>query len=357
MTAGYDVLVAGAGPAGAVAAYVLARAGRRVLMVDDDDSSGPKVGESLPGAARPLLRDLGLDEAVGGNVHLHCNGNAFAWGTDELESTDSIRDPHGVGWHLDRRRFDADLRRAARRAGATLRRARLGAVHRRDVGWNVEISDGQTLEVKWLIDATGRAAVVSRGAGASRIRDDTLIAFSCHTRSGAGDTDTRTIVEAIPGGWWYTARVPCGRMTVLHADADRAAELRQIDGWLAALNRTRHVRRFVGCGDLRADLAVHDAGGARMDRFGGDGWIAVGDAALAFDPLSSQGILTALHTGMLAGRCIDDELAGHAGTLASYCSRLESIRAAYLRHRAQIYRSEGRWPDAPFWARRHRLAG
>lgn len=47
----WDVLIAGAGPAGAVAARVLARAGRRVLLIDDSRPDLPKVGESLPGAA------------------------------------------------------------------------------------------------------------------------------------------------------------------------------------------------------------------------------------------------------------------------------------------------------------------
>ena len=78
MSAGWDVVVAGAGPAGAVAARVLARAGRRTLLVDDVEPGGRKVGESLPGAARPLLLDLDLLALVEGGPLLSSYGKVSA---------------------------------------------------------------------------------------------------------------------------------------------------------------------------------------------------------------------------------------------------------------------------------------
>jgi flavin-dependent dehydrogenase len=68
----WDVLIAGAGPAGAVAARVLARAGRRVLLIDDSRPDLPKVGESLPGAARPILQNLDALTVLESGSHLPC---------------------------------------------------------------------------------------------------------------------------------------------------------------------------------------------------------------------------------------------------------------------------------------------
>jgi flavin-dependent dehydrogenase len=87
----------------------------------------------------------------------------------------------------------------------------------------------------------------------------------------------------------------------------------------------------------------------------GDGWLAVGDAAFAFDPLSSQGILTSLYTGMKAGEALIEHLSGNSDALANYGYRLAMIYNAYLRNRSTYYRLEERWAERPFWRRRRAL--
>ena len=73
---------------------------------------------------------------------------------------------------------------------------------------------------------------------------------------------------------------------------------------------------------------------ARLEHFHGAGWLAVGDAALAFDPLSSQGLLTALFTGMEAGNALHAHLSGDADAVGRYGLRLATIYEAYLRNLA-----------------------
>jgi len=45
-------------------------------------------------------------------------------------------------------------------------------------------------------------------------------------------------------------------------------------------------------------------------------------------------------------------LHGDADASQGYCDRLQTIRMAYQRHRAEAYASERRWPESPFWVRR-----
>ncbi len=78
----------------------------------------------------------------------------------------------------------------------------------------------------------------------------------------------------------------------------------------------------------------------------------MGDAAISFDPLSSQGVLTALFTGMTAGQALHAHLAGDQDALASYRDRLTAIDAAYQQNRTMFYGLERRWLHRPFWHRR-----
>ena len=349
----WDAVVAGAGPAGSVASRQLAHLGRRVLLVDDVDSGRPKVGESLPGAARSLLRDLGLLRQVEEGPHLTSHGNLSAWGSDEPQTTDFLRDPHGAGWHLDRARFDADLRTAARKAGVVERRGRVRAVHAGDEVWRVELGE-ESVETRWLLDATGRHAAVARVLGVRRQRDEGLVALFTWGEKTAGDRETRTLVETVPEGWWYTARLPQGRrVVVLHTEGERAAALLRTPGaWGEALRHTRWVKACLAESTFEAEPRATEACGARLDAFFGERWVALGDAALSFDPLSSQGLFNALYTGLRSAEAVHAALDGDRGAVVAYGERLESIRQAYLEHHRLYYSMEFRWPEAGFWARR-----
>jgi flavin-dependent dehydrogenase len=85
----------------------------------------------------------------------------------------------------------------------------------------------------------------------------------------------------------------------------------------------------------------------------GPAWLAAGDAALSFDPLSSQGLLNALFTGLAAAETADGYLSGRNESVTEYVTVVDGIRDAYRGHLAAWYRSETRWPRAPFWCRRH----
>ncbi len=170
-----DVLVVGAGPAGAIASRVLAQAGYRTGLMDEIRHT-EKIGESLPGAARPLLRDLGLLSWMADSGAQPCLGNLSAWGNETLVATDFIRDPHGTGWHLNRVRFDAGLREAALADGAQWYESKLNAVFPEKENWRIPLST-HDIQARWLIDASGRRSVCAKHLGFKRLRDEPLIAL------------------------------------------------------------------------------------------------------------------------------------------------------------------------------------
>src|SRR4029077_4415293 len=160
----WDVVVAGAGPAGAVAAVRLARAGRRVLLADHPEA-GCKIGEALPGAAVRLLRALDLPAPAPQGPHAPISGTLSAWGSPDFFGTDTLRDPYGAAWRLDRRRSAADLREAARGAGATARPAHLRQAVRGGDGWRLQFDDGSEGPVRWIVAGTRSHGGVARTGG------------------------------------------------------------------------------------------------------------------------------------------------------------------------------------------------
>ena len=80
--------------------------------------------------------------------------------------------------------------------------------------------------------------------------------------------------------------------------------------------------------------------------------MAIGDAAITFDPLSGQGILKALHHGFLAAYAASDHLAGRPYAKERFRGRIKGEIEGYLAARQRYYREEARWPASEFWRRR-----
>ncbi len=353
----WAAIVAGAGPAGALAAITLARSGHRTLLADrvgdraDEagDYAGP-IGEALPEAAGRLLRALDLPVLDGG-VHASIGGILSSWSSDDLIAIDAFRHPDGRGWRLDRARFDADLRAAAVAAGAVERADRVRSVRRLGEGWEVGFEDGRVEHARWIVDATGRNRLLARRLGVARMRGPRLVAVYARARVGAALRTDRTLIEAGPEGWWYAARLPSGApIASFHTDARTAAGLRSdARAWARGLSRTRHIARLLDGAQFDGKVRAVDARGGRLNEFSGPGWIACGDAAMCFDPVSGQGIFSALHGGVAAGTAIIAALDGRLDALDGYAKQMTEIWTIYQARLRTLYRNGHRWPASEFW--------
>lgn len=356
-----DVAVVGAGPAGATAALSLAREGARVLLVTRAENRPLAIGEGLPPAARPLLEALGLWERFLTDAHLPSYGNRSAWGTPQLTDSDFIFSPYGHGWHLDRRAFDAMLVDAAKESGALLARGTYITWQPAASGGMIRFRDANgetTVRAGAVLDCSGRAAAVAQRLGARRVHDDKLVAVAAlHTPRIAGDVDTTTMVEATPDGWWYTALLPHGRRIFVYlTDGDLldVRAMRDLGRWLARLKQTEHIRQVHDQFQYQALVAptIFSAGSSRILPAGEEHWLAVGDAAISVDPLSSQGIITAISTGRAAAKAILDTMNRRPRAVAAYLAVVDRLAQDYLAQRAKYYALETRWTNSPFWRRR-----
>jgi flavin-dependent dehydrogenase len=351
-----DAIVVGGGPAGAAAAIALAAAGGRVVVFGRPPTGGDRAGESLSPGALALLARLGVRARFLDDGHRVCHANASAWGGPDLAWHDFVRDPRGPGFHVDRPRFEAMLRDRAIEAGARWIATSAPRIVRAGDAWQIAASPAIT--ARRVVDASGRAATVARALGARRCVAWAQVALIAFAHAVRPIDETFSLVEAVRDGFWYSAPIPGDRLALaLFTDADLhdARRARGRDGFDALLAAAPHTRaRFAAhAAALATAPRFVGAGSGWLTPVHGPGWIAAGDAALTYDPISAHGLTLALRTGIGAA---DAVLAGTDAALAGYAARLtrgfHDYRAAALR----IYRAEQRWTDAPYWRRRHALS-
>ena len=348
-----DVLVAGGGPAGAASALGLAGRGLSVLWAVGSAHRRHPPAESLAPAGVRELERLGLDLR---DVGQPCPGTRIVWGAPMVRRHDFILDPRGDAWHIDRDRLAAQLAGRAEAAGAVRVAVDCRALPvPADAGWRMTLADGTRVASRFIVDATGRPASLARRMGVALLRDHRQIAVAAEFMpDGAPATEPGGLIEATPDGWWYTAPTPGGGLGAVFCclpEREAIARLQSEAGFRRALRRAPRTRRALGRGAarLRAPPRLFDATTQRLTRFAGDGWRAVGDAAMAWDPLSSHGLTVALCSARDASATIVAEAVGDRRAVARYQATLERACAAFAEIRAWTYAAECRFEDEIYW--------
>jgi flavin-dependent dehydrogenase len=354
----WDVAIIGSGPAGSAVAIHCRKAGLRTAIFTLPRRSGSSaIPETLPAAARPLLESLGIAE----------QGNRFglrqqyamssAWGSDSLTTRHSICNPSGPGWFVDRPAFDGEIaRQATQDEIVPVIHARIASASRERDHWVLRFPvpgepQLEAVRAAVVVDATGRASQFARRIGIRRHAFDRLISVS--TRAVPRDfLAGEALVESAPDGWWFSALTARGELSVswfteggLLQPSDRSTSVME-SRLQATIHTAARVASLVPQG-----LECRSARTDRLGTFAGDGWIAVGDAAVACDPLGSQGLLRALESAAMASQLIVRDRTGGQKNIAAYCEFQIDYLQRFLRDRHMFYCMEHRWPETPFWRR------
>ncbi len=354
------MIIVGGGPAGAAVGLALARRGLSPVVLESQPGPRLKVGECLPPNINPLLDHFGLTERLRRRGNLASYGNQFVWGSNSIEQRDFIFEAAGAGWRLDRQAFEEELMCAAVEEGARWHSSRrLVKCSREKCGrFELTVKGPCGIEIyqpDFVVDATGRSAQLARSLGARRVVYDRLIGVASYFPGLAENEveDSFTLVEAAASGWWYSSRLPGGKLIAVYmSDGDL---LNGADDWRALLNETKYTaqRACKYGGGLPTPPRILAAHTVRLTTVAGNGWLAVGDSAVAFDPLASHGISMAMGSGFHAASAIVDYLNGRHNALRVYERLIDGAFAHYLLMRHDAYLREQRWPHQLFWNRRH----
>jgi flavin-dependent dehydrogenase len=360
-----DVVIVGGGPAGAATALALARRGVSAIVLEAHSTPQMKVGECLPPSINPLLDHFGLAQRLRNKGNLPSYGNRFVWGSNSIQERDFIFGPTGAGWRVDRASFENELMQAAIEAGARWFHGRrlLSCAIEKDKSFTLTVKGDEgteTYQTDFVVDATGRTARLAGSLGARRVSYDRLIGVAAFFEGSVAapvEEDSFTLVEAVSSGWWYSSRLPGGKLIAVYLTdgdlLDRAAL--RVEGWVTLLQKTEYtaerVRKYGG-GDPTPPR-IKPANTVRLTTVTGDGWLAVGDSAVAYDPLASHGIAMAMGSGFNAAAGIIGFLDGHRDAMRDYEHLIDRAFASYLLMHHDAYLHEQRWPHEPFWRRRH----
>jgi flavin-dependent dehydrogenase len=304
--------------------------------------------EALAGPAARLVYAAGLG-IVDDMTEGRCGGTLSAWGTDHLAATDSFTSPDGAGWWVDRVRFDAALRDRCAALGVAVVTGRVTGVRREQHCWMVSLAGGAQTMADWVIDATGRVGAVARCLGASRQPGPALVAVHARTSGVDESVPSRVFLEAEPDGWWYvgaSSRHRIGATAVVQPSDARW--LLTAEHFVGRLGQTRHLSRWAGQHGGWNAPRTSPASSSALDRVFGEGWIACGDAAMALDPISGQGLVGALAGGLVAAQAICSS--DTSTQMRRIATRHADVLRIYKRRRTAAYRREHRWPEQPFWA-------
>jgi geranylgeranyl reductase family protein len=297
----YDVAIVGAGPAGAWAAYRLARAGARVALVDDSHPREKPCGGGLTGRALRLVHPA-IESA--GVPFVRINGATFAHHARFARVTVDDGTATAALAVASRRVFDEALLRAAIAAGAHHIADRARHVEPAPDGWRL-VARSTTIACRWLLGADGATSLVRRRVGQPFRRADLSIAAGWFVH----ETTSRDIAMAFedaPAGYVWSFPRPDHVAVGICAQADESttAQLQAIgQRWMA---------RWLPASPSRTPYAwpipsLTDAA-LQREAYAGHGWMLLGDAAGLVDPITREGIYFALRSAdaaansLLAGR-------------------------------------------------------
>lgn len=329
MMSDFHVAIVGGGPAGAWAAFLLARAGARIGIIDGSHPREKPCGGGLSARALKLLEPLRPGAAPAGNEIAVSTFSDGEQGVDvPLEGPGPQTPPLIVS---SRRTFDWSLLNAARDAGAELVAERVTAIERGRPGWTLKTST-KIVTADWLIGADGANSLVRRSVSLPFPRSALSIASGYYVRDRTSPRIDIAFTSEPAGYVWSFPRLDhlaigaCGQAN----DTSSTHLLKASAGWIrqhtyaANEEMTRYSWPIPSLSERQLDA----------EQPAGERWLLVGDAAGLVDPITREGLYFALaSSGLAAESLMKDRVADRYSKRVTRELHSELRKAARLKAR------------------------
>ncbi len=342
-----DVIIIGGGPAGSTLGAYLAKAGVDHLILEKAVHPRPHVGESLVCSTVRLFDEIGFLPTMEKSGFVRKYGAHWTHWADGQNCSLRFREIPDLGivqdytYHVDRARFDhLLLEHAVARGSRILQDAHAERVEFDDTGKAIGVrvqheGASKLLRCRLVVDASGRNTILGNQLKLKQ-KDPLFNQFAIHgwfEHMHRGDADTADFIHVhllpVPRGWaWQIPISPTVTSVGIVTDGDAFVKAGEsVENFFA-----RHVA-------LNPALAKHMAPAKRLhdfhkdgnysyvvNKFVGDGWVLIGDAARFVDPVFSSGVSVAMESAKRAAAAICAGLAAGDLSAASFADYEKTIR-------------------------------
>jgi flavin-dependent dehydrogenase len=353
-----EICVIGGGPAGAAAAYRLARLGHSVMLIERRTCPHLRTIESLPSSVLQLLEFLDLTGYVDECLRVRAFGTAIRW-QDTVPQFRAEGDNNP--FLINRNQFDEALLAAAKKAGVhTLRPVAVCQLRSTSEGWEIEVrggDEGQVIRAAFLIVAAGKNSLFARPRQQLSPSTVALIAHWQHCTVG----EPLMCVDVGTDFWCWGCRLLDGTgHTIAFVDRNcrLSGGLRDSRAlWSQMLTQAPLLAKYIN-GELIGRIATYDATAYQANSFASASSVCIGDAAVTLDPLSSQGVQTALSTALQGSLVAHTALTlpeNMAVAVEFYESRLAELARRHMHHTRRLYAQQRIYRGTEFWLCRSHL--
>lgn len=322
----YDVVVIGAGPAGAVASSILSTKGYRVLVLEKQHFPRFSIGESLLPQCMEILESAGMLKAVVEAGFQYKNGAAFA--TKDQYNFFDFREKFSAGWgttyQVQRAQFDKVLADCAAEHGAEIRYGH-DVVSYKDVGEHVQLDvvaekEAYQVEAKFILDASGFGRVLPKLLKLEK--ESTLsprVSLFTHIEDGINHPEydrNKILISVCPENnqiWYWLIPFSNGRASIGVILPREVYDKKQIDNKELLCQYIAKTTMMNEClKDAKFDTDVRKLDGYSCDvtSLYGDKFALLGNAGEFLDPVFSSGVTIALKSADLATKVLDKQLKG-----------------------------------------------
>lgn len=357
-----DIIVVGSGIAASAALIYLKQQGLSVLQIAPAEKSADKIGETLSCTANRIIKELQLWESFLDRGYLVQDSVFSSWESAALTKQSRHSNLEGSNWSIDRRDFEDFLKLHANQSQHTWLLKKIQNCKQTLGGLSLELDDQTVMQARFVIDCSGRSAVVGRRFS-KRHRIDNMICYYSFIRQIDTEIEPTVgiMIEAVKNGWWYSAILPDGRMIIsfyTYTDLVPQHLIRDLKSWLSLIEEAPLTfQRIDSAGyEVQESPLAIDAGMLCQGEISGKHWIAAGDALVSLDPLSSHGMTQALWSGCRAAEACIKSINGDDSAAERYRQTMSLAMQAYQIELLKKYRSVHRFAEQPFWKRRGSLS-